>query len=255
MEGTMMVIVSRSENDNEMTTFDSLLTHMTYYNSYSYPVLLKYFRPYIPKQMGGLRTYNLGEFYIIFIQTTPRRQPTTADRYERRAPGVYACANVQILTDCDFGVRVRGVGHRVEYGPISVGGHGHQAEYGHCAQDDYQRHGEHAQVQVTGQPDAGQHGARYAHQTHQQVGDRQRHNVVVGAPAETSFLVKGHNHQPVADGCSNGHQALENGVRHVQLSAVSGHHCGRRPQCLHGRLLVIRFGEEDGRRRLLQQRW
>jgi len=135
-----------------------------------------------------------------------------------------AAAIIILLTDCDFGVGVRGVGHRVEYGPVPVGGHGHQAEYGHGAQDDQQRHGEHAQVQVTRQPDAGQHGARYAHQTDQQVGDRQRHDVVVGAPAESPFPVKGHDHQPVADGRTDGHQALENGVRHVQPS-VHGHRC------------------------------
>jgi len=128
---------------------------------------------------------------------------------------------VLLRTDCDFGVRVGGVGHRVEYGPVPVGGHGHQAEYGHGAQDDDERHGEHAQVQVTGQPDAGQHGARYADHADQQVGDRERHDVVVGAAAEPAFPAERHDHQPVADGRAHGHQALEHGVRHVQAAAAA----------------------------------
>lgn len=128
-----------------------------------------------------------------------------------------------VRTDCDLGVGIGGVGHRVEYGPVPVGGHGHQAEYGDGAQDDDERYGEDAHVQVTGQPDAGQHGARYAHQAHEQVGDGQRHDVVVGAPAEPAFPAERHDYQAVAHGRADGHQALEHGVRHVQPAARGRH--------------------------------
>lgn len=127
----------------------------------------------------------------------------------------------------------------MQYRPVTIDGHRHQAEDADSAQDHENRHGEETGVQIRWQANAREDRERDREQSDQEIGRRQRDNVVVGAPTQLPLLAEDDDHQAVAENGADRDQDLADGVGQVQLRAYGRR--VRRPGVVERQLGRVRW--------------
>jgi len=93
------------------------------------------------------------------------------------------CEERESLTYGSFSAHRARVSHGMQYRPVTIDGHRHQAEDADGAEDDEDRDGEQAGVQIRRQADAREDRERNREQSDQKIGRGQRDDVIVGASA------------------------------------------------------------------------